>query len=226
MSGFSSLSYPYTAVRELMVAFAGDQLLIELAVPNSACGVILLAHGNGNVVRRSSMAARLLDFGFVTATCQLLTAGERTNAQAIKRVAIDVPLLAARLAVMSGAIRIEPELAGLPIGIAASGTLAAAALTFASRHPRDAGAIVSRAGRVDLVPQPEDVRCPTLLIAGASDAETIHINDAVFQRLCCTKGYDVLAGAAHRFDDPRTFELVSKLTCDWFLTHLSGGVTA
>jgi len=226
MSVFSSLSYPSTAVRELMVTFAGHQLLIELAVPNDPSGVILLAHGNGNVVRRRSMASYLRDFGFATATCHLLTPGERTDAQAIKRVAIDVSLLAARLAVMSGAIRIEPELAGLPIGIAASGTLAAAALTFASRHPRDAGAIVSRAGRVDLVSQPETVRCPTLLIAGASDAETIRINDAVFQRLCCTKGYDVLAGAAHRFDDPRTFELVSKLTCDWFLTHLAGGVTA
>ena len=172
------------------------------------------------------MGAHLRDVGFATATCQLLTPVEQSDAQAIKRVAMDVALLSARLAVMAGAVRVEPELAGLPIGIAASGTLAAAALTFAARHPRDAGAIVSRAGRVDLVSQPEDVRCPTLLIAGASDAETIRLNDSVFQRLCCTKGYDVLAGAAHRFDDPRTFELVSKLTCDWFLTHLAGGVTA
>ncbi len=224
MGAVSSQAVPFVAVRELMVPFAGERFPMEIAAPADASGVVLLARGNGNAVRRRSVAALLRHFGFATATCQLLTPAERSDAAARKRLAADIPLLAARLGVMFAAVGTEPDLRSVPVGILASGTVAAAALTFASRHPLDVGAIVSRGGRVDHVADPEAVRCPTLLIAGGADTELLRINEALFHRLCCTKGFDVVAGAAHRFDDPAAFELVSRMTCDWFLTHLAGGV--
>jgi putative phosphoribosyl transferase len=224
MGAFSSTACPFVAVRELTVPFARDRFSVEIASPREAVGVVLLARDNGNAVRRRSLSASLRGLGFATATCQLLTPLECRSPLTIKRMAADVPLLTARLAVMVAAVSREPDLRGLPVGILASGTVAAAALTFASRHPREVGAIVSREGRVDLAPDPETVRCPTLLIAGGVDPAAIRISQQVFQRLSCTKGIDVIAGATHGFHDSGAFELASRLACDWFLTHISAGV--
>jgi hypothetical protein len=223
MSAVSSTTCPFAIVEELQVPqvpFAGEILTIELAAPREATGVVLLARGNGNIVRNRSVAAELRENGFATATCQLLTTSERNDLTAIKRVAADIPLLAARLGLMIAAVREQSGVSRGPLGIVASGSVAPAALSVARRHPRDVGAIVSREGRVDLARHLDAVRCPTLLIVAGTDRELIRINEAAFQRLQCTKSLDVLAGASHRLDDPDAFETASRLTCNWFVTHL------
>jgi pimeloyl-ACP methyl ester carboxylesterase len=206
-----------------MVPFAGERFQIELAAPQDSSGVILLARDNGNAVRRHSVGAFLRSFGFATATCQLVTAAEREDRLVMRQVAADVALLTTRLSLMVAAVRMEPGVIGLPLGILASGTVAAAALTLASRRPHDLQAIVSRGGRVDLVVAPESIQCPTLLIAGGADQGMVHVNERMFHRLGGTKGFDVLAGASHRFDQA-TFDLASRLASDWFATHLPASV--
>jgi putative phosphoribosyl transferase len=207
-------------MRQVSVGFAGERLLIDLAVSAHGQPCVVLAHGNGNVLHSHSIAEALRAVEVSTATCQLLTDAERHDVAAAKAVIADVALMTARLGVVIAELRAHHGVDR--VGILASGTFAAAAMTFAGRHPAYVGAIVSRGGRIDLVSDPSAVRCPTLLIAAGADSDLIRMNETVFQRLCCTKGFDVLAGATHRFDQPATFELVSKLTCDWFLAHLSG----
>lgn len=220
MRAIGSETCPYVVVRELDVPFAGEILTIEIAAPDDPAGVVLLARGNGNVVRNRSVSSELRAAGFATATCQLLTSSERGDPPRLKHVVADVPLLTARLAVMIAAIRVTADLHCQSVGIVASGSVAAAALTMAGRHPSDVAAIVSRGGRVDLARDPEAVRCPTLLIVAGMDRELIRINETVFHRLQCTKSMDVLAGASHRLDDPAAFEMASRLTCNWLTTNL------
>lgn len=215
------LVHSLAAVRDLTVSYAGDSFSIEIAAPEDSAGLVLLAHHNGNALRRSSVAGTLRELGFATATCEILTPAERATAAEIARTATNVRLLLARLSVIVAGIRTLPDHYGDSVGIVASGTLAAAALMFAARHPRDIAAIVSRGGRVDMLAEPEAIRCPTLLIAGGEDTELIRANEQLFQRLACTKSLAVLAGASHRLDGPASFELAARLTADWFATHMA-----
>ena len=215
------MSCSLAAVRELTVSYAGDPFTIEIATPDDSAGLVLLAHHNGNALRRCSVAGTLREFGFATATCEILTRAERASAVEIARAATNLRLLLARLSVIVAGIRTLPAHRDEPVGIVASGTLAAAALTYAARHPHHVGAVVSRGGRVDLVADAEAIRCPTLLIAGGEDTELIRANELLFQRLGCTKSFAVLAGASHRLDQPASFELASRLTADWFATHMT-----
>lgn len=66
-----------------------------------------------------------------------------------------------------------------------------------------------------------DVRAPTLLIVGGSDAEVLALNEAARNRMRCPWGLAVVPGAPHLFEEAVTLEQIVELARDWFLRHLT-----
>ncbi|ELK51118.1 hypothetical protein D320_15820, partial [Haloferax sp. BAB-2207] len=85
----------------------------------------------------------------------------------------------------------------------------------------EAGAVVSRGGRVDLAESRlGDVTAPTLFVVGGADEPVLRLNRDAFAELDCEKSLEVVAGAGHLFEGPGELDAVADLAADWFETHL------
>lgn len=197
------------------------RLPADFAVPESATGVVLFAHGSGSSrlsPRNKRVAARLNEAGFATVLFDLLSedeAGDRRNV-------FDIPLLAERMSTAILHLRLEPKLRHLPIGLFGASTGAAAALLAASRHKDEIGAVVSRGGRPDLaLPALKGVRAPVLLIVGGEDEPVITMNRTALTELLVEKKLEIIPGATHLFEEPGALERVIALATHWFERHLA-----
>lgn len=156
------------AVRVSHVELAG-----ELVIPEAAKAVVV--HG-GFVDRVApSRAAHAIAeqlarrAGIASLVVDLLTEDEDGGEGDAAPLRFEVALLAQRLAAATDWALAQPPLRHLPIGYAAEGTAAAAALLAASART-DVRAIASRAGRPDLAGGAlENVRIPTLLVVVEDD---------------------------------------------------------
>ena len=197
----------------------------DLAIPPSAAGLVLFAHGSGSSrksPRNRAVAAALWTGGFATLLLDLLTEGEERVDNITAQHRFDIELLAKRLTVAVDWARAEPRTAGLPIGLFGASTGAAAALVAAAARPNDVKAVVSRGGRPDLAaPVLDRVRAPTLLIVGGDDREVIVLNQQALRTIGCTKHLAIVPGATHLFEEPGTLERVSELARDWFTQYVA-----
>lgn len=191
-----------------------------LAIPDTALGLVLFAHGSGSgrmSSRNRKVASDLQDAGLATLLFDLLTeeeSGERRNV-------FDIGLLSDRLLLATAWCRASPELERLPIGYFGASTGAAAAIVAAARD-REIGAIVSRGGRPDLAMELlPAVTAPTLLIVGGGDTEVLALNRAALGRLIAPRRLGVVPGAGHLFEEPGALDRVAALARGWFLEHLS-----
>jgi putative phosphoribosyl transferase len=196
-----------------------------LAVPRSASGVVVFAHGSGSSrfsPRNRYVAGVLQEAGLATLLMDLLTPEEEAAERATRHLRFDIAMLARRL---SGALRwLEqaPALGVKPVGLFGASTGAGAALVAAAKAPGKVQAVVSRGGRPDLAGTwLRQVRAPTLLIVGGEDGQVIELNREALRVLGADKRLEIVPGASHLFEEPGTLEQAASLARDWFLQRLA-----
>lgn len=205
----------------------GVQVEGALAVPESATGVVLFAHGSGSgrhSPRNNYVAGELRKAGLGTLLMDLLTPQEEPAVAA----RFDIGLLAQRLALAARWLAADPRTRELPLGLFGASTGAAAALQLAADGPVEVGAVVSRGGRPDLAGRAAlaRVRAPTLLIVGGLDRQVITLNEAAYEVLGCTRRLDIVDGATHLFEEPGKLAIVARLAAAWFAQYLGNAADA
>jgi putative phosphoribosyl transferase len=204
---------------------AGDvRLGGHLALPATATGVVVFAHGSGSSrhsPRNRYVAGVLADAGLGTLLFDLLTPDEEHDRANV----FDVELLAGRLVGATAWLRRLPGLERVPVGYFGASTGAAAALWAAAEPGVDIAAVVSRGGRPDLAgPRLPAVGAPTLLVVGGRDDVVLELNRAALARLTgCTTELFVVPGATHLFEEPGTLEAAAGAARDWFVRHTGDG---
>ena len=206
--------------RDLLIEADEVWLPGELVVPQAASALVVFAHGSGSS-RRSprnvAVAEGLHPGGLATLLFDLLTDDEARD----RGLVFDIGLLARRLVGAVEAVRFEPRVEGMPVGLFGASTGAAAALAASVRIP-GIGAIVSRGGRPDLAGDAlERVTAPTLLIVGGADRQVLELNRQAQARMGSEARLEVVPGATHLFEEPGALERVAELASAWFIGHLT-----
>jgi len=212
---------------EVMLNVAGARLPGSLVIPDRAAGLVVFAHGSGSSrhsPRNRLVAAALNRAGLGTLLVDLLTGDEELSHAYV----FNVPLLAARLAGITGWLRSAAATAAIPLGYFGASTGAAAALWAAGASPPlPVTAIVSRGGRPDLAgPRLAQVQAPTLLIVGGADRLVLDLNRQAQAQLTCENRLEVIPGATHLFEEPGALEQVADLAQGWFTRHFAQPISA
>jgi putative phosphoribosyl transferase len=208
-----------TEERTVRVQAAGVDLDGTLAIPASAQGIVLFAHGSGSSrfsSRNRQVASFLREGGLATLLIDLLTPDEDAVDSVTREFRFDIDRLADRLVGTCEWLGAERDTADLPIGLFGASTGGGAALVAAAALPDRIRAVVSRGGRPDLAGDAlERVRAPTLLIVGGDDLVVIELNRAAMQRLRAPHRLEIVPGATHLFEEPGALEEVARLARDW-----------
>jgi pimeloyl-ACP methyl ester carboxylesterase len=211
---------------ELRLTAGPATLIGDLEVPPDPVGLVLFAHGSGSS-RRSErnrhVASVLNDGGLATLLFDLLTEDEARVDARTARFRFDIPLLAERLDGATNAVLHEATVGQLPIGYFGASTGAAAAIIAASGRPDLVRAVVSRGGRVDLAGFAlHRLRSPILCLVGELDGEVLRMNREALAQISCAKRLEIIPGASHLFEEPRTLDLVAEDARDWLTGYLAG----
>jgi putative phosphoribosyl transferase len=213
-------------IEERPVRVSADLVGLEgnLAVPGSARGVVLFAHGSGSgrhSPRNRYVARALREAELATLLVDLLTAEEEEVDLRTRHLRFDIGLLAERLVGATKWLAQNSDTRNLRIGYFGASTGAAAALVAAAEHPKPVGAIVSRGGRPDLAgPALPRVAAPTLLIVGGDDFPVIDMNRDALEQMRTEKRLEIVPGATHLFEEQGALEEVARLAAGWFVRHL------
>jgi len=207
---------------EVVLNIGGARLPASLFIPDRATGLVVFAHGSGSSrhsPRNRFVAEALNRAGLGTLLADLLTGEEELS----RSYVFNVPLLAARLAGITGWLRGDPATAAIPLGYFGASTGAAAALWAAGASPPlPVAAVVSRGGRPDLAGRRlAQVRAPTLLIVGGADQLVLDLNRQAQGQLACENRLEVIPGATHLFEEQGALERVADLARDWFTRHFA-----
>lgn len=197
----------------------------DLDVPSSAVGIVIFAHGSGSGRLSASnwqVASVLRRAGLATLLVDLLTEDETLEDELTGALRFDIGLLTTRLTRAIAWVRQSDELRDLPIGLFGVSTGGAAALAAAAADPEDVAAVVSRGGHPDLAgARLEQVRAPTLLMAGGYDPVVIALTRDAFARLRSEKRLTIVPCATHLFEEPGTLDQMARLAEEWFTAHLA-----
>ena len=213
-------------VQERPVYIPGGQAMLEgdLAIPTSARGMVLFAHGSGSsrYSPRNRYVARVLQrAGFATLLMDLLTAEEEALDARTAALRFDIDLLARRLILATRWLGNEPQTAKLPIGYFGASTGAAAALVAAAGIPDLVHAIVARGGRPDIARELlHHVVAPTLLIVGSEDPIVLDLNRKALAEMRGEKELKIVPRATHLFEEPGALEAVAEVAKEWFSRYL------
>jgi predicted phosphoribosyltransferase/predicted alpha/beta-hydrolase family hydrolase len=189
----------------------------ELAIPRSARGLVVFAHGSGSSRHspRNRFVADVLNRrGHATLLFDLLTPDEdRDGANRF-----DIPLLARRLDAAVEWARLESAERNLKIGLFGASTGAAAAIVVAAARSGEVAAVVSRGGRPDLAgAKALSLLCSrTLLIVGGADTQVLQLNRAALSAMRDWAELIIVPNATHLFEEPGTLEQAAKIASDWF----------
>jgi putative phosphoribosyl transferase len=211
--------------KDQLVRIAMGRIALEgnLAIPESALGVVLFAHGSGSSrhsPRNRRVAEALQEVGLATLLLDLLTSEEEAIDMRTAELRFDIDLLAGRLVQATDWLGEDERTRQLPLGYFGSSTGAGAALIAAAQRPRKVAAVVSRGGRPDLAGASlVEVRAPTLLIVGGRDAPVAGMNRQALEELQCEKRLEIVADATHLFEEPGALDQVARLARDWFVSH-------
>jgi putative phosphoribosyl transferase len=210
--------------RLVEIPIDGASLEADLALPESARGVVVFAHGSGSgraSPRNQEVASSFRERGLATLLVDLLTADEQRADAETGHLRFDIEHLAGRLELATRWLVEESSAAGLPLGFFGASTGAAAALVAASRSSEPIGALVSRGGRPDLAGAAlTEVTAPTLLVVGGADHTVLELNERSLTRLAGECRLEVVPGATHLFEEPGALDEVARLAGDWFARWL------
>lgn len=213
----------YREEAEVRLPVGGVLLAGLLAVPPSASGIVLFAHGSGSSRHspRNRYVARVLrEAGVGSLLFDLLTAEEEALDLRTARIRFDIELLASRLVAVTDWCLEQCGCSRL--GYFGSSTGGAAALRAAIERPELVKAIVCRGSRVDLAEEAlPRVTAPTLLVVGGHDSAVLEWNRAGFEKLGGEKRLEIVAGATHLFEEVGALEEVARLAAAWFSRNLA-----
>jgi dienelactone hydrolase len=216
---------PTVGERTAVVATGSVALEGTIAVPEGARGIVLFAHGSGSSrhsPRNRYVAEELRAGGLGTLLVDLLTPNEEIVDLRTRELRFDIGLLAERLVGAIDWLGTERSTRDLTVGLFGASTGGGAALVAAARAPDRVGAVVSRGGRPDLAGDAlADVKAPTLLIVGEHDDVVIELNKRAMAQMTAPVRLEIVAGAAHLFEEPGALEDVARLARDWFLRSLA-----
>lgn len=210
----------------LTIPLPEGSLEARVAVPGPAPGLVLLPElGLWRAPERlACLRAALLALPLGVVELPLLTASEETLDQISARFRFDVELLAQRLAEVVTVLHRIPRLARMPFGAVAQGTAAAAALLAAARAPGLFAALVSWAGRADLVRASlPEVKAPTLLLVDGEDEPVLELTLGVLGQLGAPAEMRVLPLAADPAADDGGLARIAGFAGDWLRLHLAAG---
>jgi putative phosphoribosyl transferase len=218
---------------EMLVEIAAGAAKLEgiLGLPENAHGVVLFAHGSGGgrlSPRNNFIAGVLREAGYGTLLMDLLMVDEVEDS----KFRLDTDLLAQRVLIATDWLQENGDTKSMRVGYFGADTGAAAVLMAAARAGIEGAipitgepgpcAVVCRAGRTDLSgPYLPYVKTPTLLIAGGDDKEIVKLNEEAHAQLRCEKGFVVIPGATHLFEEPGALDEVARLTTGWFRRYLN-----
>jgi putative phosphoribosyl transferase len=209
---------------EFTIEADGKLLPGTLTIPDSACGMVVFAHGSGSSRHspRNVHVARVLhDAGLATLLFDLLTSDEERLDAIDASLRFDIGLLSRRLDAAVLAVADDLRATELPVGLFGASTGAAAALVTAARMPAAVRAVVSRGGRPDLAGSAlRDVKATVLLIVGRLDHTVLELNREAAQLLPANTELSVVPGATHLFSEPGTLDEVARLASAWFVRVL------
>jgi putative phosphoribosyl transferase len=222
MSGMHQIEDLHSAVR---IPADGVLLRGDLVVPSDARGLVLSAldTGGGSHGRRDRYVACAIERGgFATLLIDLLTSAEEQLDRRTLEYRFDVDRLAQRLAAIVDWLGADGRTADLPVGVLGAGVGGAAALMAAALRPGAIAAVVSGAGRLELVDTAvRFVHAPTLLIAGELDAEGIGRNQRAMAVMPGLVHMEVAPGARHLLEQADALDQTSALAAEWFAVHLT-----
>jgi putative phosphoribosyl transferase len=200
-----------------------------LCVPDKPVGIVILAHvasSSRNVARNRDLAQALQREKLCTLLLDLLSPREEEGDRFRGKLLFDIPLLAGRLILTNMWLRRQPDVFDLPVGIFGANTGGAAALVAAAHQPDRIRAVVTRGGRLDLVPDDDvaELRSPTLVIVGGADVPILAATRSALPRfpLSCQIALEIVPGASHLFERPGALDQVSSRASAWFRRELSG----
>jgi dienelactone hydrolase len=203
--------------------FAGGQRLeAELAMPDGATGLAVLAWSDGCALEpgHRHVAGVLHEENVATLLVELLTPTEAGAAPWMGDTGQDVGLLAQRLEAACEWARGNAETQWLPLGYFGVGAAGAAVLVAAVHAPQGLRAVVCRGAPVDRVGEAvERVRVPTLLIVAGNDTDRLEENARALARLPGEKSLRLVPGASAAFTEPGAEEDAARLARDWLARH-------
>ena len=169
---------------------------------------------------REHYAAGILhEAGFGTLLVSVLTPYEESRDPDVRYA---IALLGSRLQALLTWVEQQPGLGELPLGLLATGTMAAAAIRQLVREPGQVAALVSRAGRVDLAGA-EPLRrltVPILMQVPGEARELTQPSLQAYAHLGAPKQWHEVSNASACFIEPGTLEAVTSEAAGWFLQHL------
>lgn len=196
---------------------SGDLALSgTLHLPNHLSGFVLFAHGSGSSKqspRNQKVAKELAEHRIGSLLFDLLTPSE----EAERKNVFNIGMLAARLVMATGWLRLQSFYQDEPIAYFGASTGSAAALMAAYQEGERISGIVSRGGRPDLVPNAMlmKIQAPVLLLVGGLDAHVLELNRKTAHVLPHSK-LSVVEGATHLFEESGAMEKISTEALSWF----------
>lgn len=169
--------------------------------------------------RENHAAKRLREAGFGTLLVSMLTPYEESRDPDVR---YDVSLLTRRLQALLTWVDQQPQLAGLPVGLLAIGTVAAAGVRHIAKEPERISAMTIRCGRADLAGA-EPLRrlsIPTLVLVPGNERELLSPNQQAYALMAQTKAWLEIPNASATLIEPGTLEIAAKAASDWFAAHM------
>lgn len=214
-----------TTTTTMQIPVGSVSLKGRLVLGTRPRGLVIIANGDGDHIYDETNAfvtRHLTECGFATLTVDLLTPNEATEDAESSALRFHQGLLASRLVKVTQWARGRLILAGLEIGLFASGLCAGAALAAASVSS-NIRAVVCRGARVDVVvPQLNHVRGEVLLLVGERDTAHLNASRGAFWLLPETARLQIVPNAGHLLDAPEALDLVAREAERWFARTLDG----
>lgn len=211
-------------LRTTLLSIPADKIWLDAQLSHApgVRGLALLVHPHAvppDASRDAHVATVLHEAGFATLVAGLVTRHEEARDADI---AFNVPLLANRMLGVTEWIGHQPPLAGLRLGVVASGTASGAAVRAGWKAPERFSALVCRAGRPDLAgAMPlRALRLPACFVVGSLDPDA-GIVEKAYAQLQGAREWQVIEGAGPLLQEPGTLTRFAELAGDWLLHALA-----
>jgi len=191
----------------------------DLRLPDDPRGLAVFLHASGSarLNHDHQLIPRYVEGrGYATLVVDLLTMGEEASDVRSGAYHLDIPFLSDRACLTLLWIRRQPDLRGLPLALVGTDTASGAVMVAAAAHADRLRAVISVSGRPDLADGAlDDVRIPTLLIAGALDTHVVDLNREALTRLHGIRQLDIVDGARADLMADGSLARVANDTADW-----------
>ena len=200
-----------------------------LFVPPQAGALVVFIHecdSTSNISPLNRLVARsLLDLGFAILQPDLKDWTAEHAGGAAWDDTDELLKSAKRLSAIIDWLGDNPATCGLPLGLFATGSGAAAAMMAAALRPSRVRAVVTHDGRSDLAADLlAEVQAPTLMLIGSRNQVCIDHNRHASEQMRCKPVLKLIQGATQLFVEPGKLEQVASMSYHWFQRTLTVSV--